>query len=120
MLPPMRPSPIIPSCIASTPLFEGLFKRRRQCREPGFDALSKMDAQHPPAALGEDAEIAACLCRLDHPEGIFLPRHRQILRVRTGDLQDHTAVRPALVDLTGRMQEARAEAETGRDFLLVA
>ena len=79
-----------------------------------------MDAQHAPVALGQHLEIAARLRRLDDAEGVFLARHREIVGVVAGDLQEHAAVRPALVGLPGRMQEARPEAEAGGDALAVA
>ncbi len=88
--------------------------------EAGIEIAFEVDAKRAPAALGEHLEIAARLRRLDNAEGVFLARHRQILGVVAGDLQEHTAVRAALIGLPGRMQKARAKAEAGRAFKPVA
>src|SRR5665213_115910 len=79
-----------------------------------------MDPERSPPALGQHIEIAARLRRFYHAETIFLPRHGQILRLVAGDLEEHTAIRAALIGLSGRMQEARSELEAGGDALAVA
>src|SRR5215472_15930523 len=78
---------------------------------------------HPecaPAALGKHLEISSCLCSLHDPKSIFLTRHRQVVRVVAGHLQEDAAIRPAFVGLSSGMEEARTKAETYRDMLLVA
>src|SRR5277367_1382715 len=79
-----------------------------------------MDAQCAPPALGQDLEIAARLRRLDYAKSVFLTGHRKIRLVVASNLQNHAAVRAALIRLAGRMQKARAKAETGRCFGAVA
>src|SRR5580658_3055495 len=76
----------------------------------------EMHAQRTPATLGEHAEIASRLRCLDHAKAGLLARHRQILRVVGGDLQEHAAVRTAFIGLTRRMQETRTEFRAGRDM----
>src|SRR5215469_5407177 len=72
------------------------------------------------AALGKHSEISSCLCSLHDPKSIFLTRHRQVVRVVAGHLQEDAAIRPAFVGLSSGMEEARTKAETCRDMLLVA
>ena len=81
---------------------------------------AEMDAQGPAAALGQHVEIAPRLRRLDDAEGEFAAGYRQVSGIVAGDLQEHPGIGAALVGLTGRMQEPRAEAEAGRDALAVA
>ena len=75
-----------------------------------------MDAQRSSSALGKHVEIATRLRRLDDAKARLLAGHLEISSVG-GDLQEHAAVRPALVGLAGRMQEARPELGAGRDML---
>src|SRR5215472_10802969 len=82
--------------------------------------LAEVHAQSAAAALREYLEISACLSGFDHTEGVFLPRDGEIQGVVTGDLQEDAAVGAAFVGLPGGMQETRAEAQTGGDFLGVA
>src|SRR5271170_1390159 len=84
--------------------------------ETGIEITGDVRPQSAPAALGKDPEIAARLRLLDDAKGIGLARHRQILGIVTGDLQEDAAVRSALICLSRRMLEARAEADTGRRF----
>ena len=79
-----------------------------------------MHPQGAPSALGEHVEVAACLGGLDDTEARAVPRDRQILVVFRGDLQEHAGVRASFVSLAGRVQEARAEADAGRDLAAVA
>src|SRR5579862_2309103 len=114
----MRPSPIIPSCIAglpypSRPLFQSLFQRRSERGQALLDTIGEMHAQGSAPAVGEHVEVAARLRRLDHAERIFGARHRQIGRIAAGDLQEDATVRATLVGLSGRVQETWAEAEAG-------
>src|SRR5580704_16215406 len=88
--------------------------------ETGLEITGDVHPERPPAALGEHVEIAARLRRLDDPEGVPGAGDRQVVGVGAGDLSEHAAVRPALVGLPGRVQEARPEAEARRQLLLVA
>src|SRR5258708_25001687 len=78
-----------------------------------------MDAQRAPPALGEDIEIAARLRRLHGTETVRRAGHGEVSRIIAGDLQKDTAIGSALVGLSGRMHEAWAEAEAGRDTLRI-
>src|ERR1700754_470083 len=126
MLAPIRPRPIIPSCMICFPFFPGIARRRlpegllnggsESCKTC-LDILAEMHAQDAAVAFGKHLEVASRLCGFDNAEGVFLPRHRDVGLVVASDLQEDAAVRPALVCLSCRMQEARAEAETGRHAL---
>ena len=124
MFAPIRPRPIIPSCMLPapsrviTPAPASI--AASSVLQAGGHVRAEMDAQRAPAALGQHLEVAARLGRLDDAEGVLLARHRQVVRVVAGDLQEDAAVRPALVGLAGRVQEARPEAEAGGDALPVA
>ena len=83
--------------------------------QPRRDIRTEMDAQRAAVALDEHLEIAARLRRLDDAERVALAGHRQVRGVVAGDLQEDAGVGAALVGLAGRVQEARAEAEAGRD-----
>ena len=97
------------------PLTECVCDRGVQHLQPRSKIALQMHPQRAPAAFGQHVEIAARLRRLDDTERRLLAGHRQILRVIGGDLQEHAAVGPALVGLSGRMQEARSELGAGRD-----
>src|SRR5580704_6158881 len=123
ILPPMRPKPIMPSCIGLLPIFRlcqrvsnGVLER---C-QAGGDVRAEMDAQEAPVAFGQHFEVAARLRRLDDAKGVFLIRHLQIGGVIAGDLQEHAAIWAAFVGLPGRMQEPRPKAKTGGDVLAIA
>src|SRR5882724_5564817 len=132
MLAPIRPRPIIPSCILSAPklrIVRGKLPRESRNRllhgfakhfESGLQVLAEVHAQSAAPAFGENVEIAAGLGRLDDAERIFLAGHGEIGSVIAGNLQKDTAVRAAFVGLSRGMQEARSEAEACRDFLFVA
>src|SRR6266550_4755260 len=79
-----------------------------------------MSAKRAPAALDEDLEVPARLCCLHHTEAVTPARDLQVERVVAGDLEEHAAVRTALVGLSGRVQEAGTEADTGCDAPAVA
>ena len=59
------------------------------------------------------------MCRLDDAETRLLAGHLEIPVLVGRDLQEHAVVWPALVGLSGRMQEARAELGAGSEMLLV-
>ncbi len=79
-----------------------------------------MDAQGAAVAVGQDLEVSAGLCGFDDAESVFLPGNLQILRIVTGDLEEHAAVRASFICLSGGVQEARTEAEASGDVLAVA
>jgi hypothetical protein len=98
-------------------------------REARRHVGAEMQAQDAPPALAEHLEVALCLRRLDGAETVLMPRqppqppqppHIEIGGVVAGDVQKHAGVRAALIGLTGRMEKARSEAETGGDPLAVA
>src|SRR5882724_2350699 len=119
MLPPIRPRPIMPSCILASLVQCFRYGGIKCCQRRGEVAL-EMNPQRPSSAFGEHVEIAACRRCLDDTKTRLLARHRQIPGVIGGDLQEHAAVRTALVGLAGRMQETRAEFGAGGDVALVA
>src|SRR5262245_38295745 len=110
MFAPIRPSPIIPSCIAVS-LGEGPLDRLAELREPAGDVGAEVDTKGAPAALGEHGEVAARLGGLDDAEREVPAGNREVGCVVSGDLQEDAAVRAALVGLAGRVEEARAEAD---------
>src|SRR5919109_3015388 len=101
MLPPMRPNPITPSCIATSSsqlgshqrVANGLFERR----QTGCHFDTEMYPQNAPAALHQDVEIAARLGSLDQAETVLLIGYIDVRRIVTGDLQEHTGVQAAFV-----------------------
>src|SRR5579875_1787717 len=117
MLAPIRPSPTMPSCILASPLRESLIPRVGERTQPGRDIRAEMHAQGAPSAFGQHVEIAARLRRLHDGKPVAMAGNGQILGVLAGDLQEHAAVRPALVRLPGGVQEARAEAHARRHML---
>src|SRR6188508_845896 len=129
MLAPIRPSPTIPICIECVLLKRAwriagalagrgewrLVDEARERFETGGDVGAEMDAEHAAASLREHGDVAPGLRRLDDAERVLLPRHREIAGVVGRDLQEDALVGAALVGLPGRVQEARAEADAGRD-----
>jgi hypothetical protein len=67
----------------------------------GRDIGSKMNAQRAPSPLSQYGEVASGLRCLDHAEGIFLTRHRQIFSIICRNLQENAGVRAALIGLAG-------------------
>src|SRR5882724_1305692 len=123
MLPPMRPKPIIPSCIGSSPVTRlcerschGVLERGQAAR----DVLAEMDAQDAPAAFDQNPEIAVRLRRLDDTESEFLIRYLDVGGVVAGDLEEHAGIGASLVGLSGRMKEPRPEADASSDTFAVA
>src|SRR5665213_390480 len=123
MLPPMRPSPMMPICILHYSLKQVLVERCidcvRQFLKAGIDML-KVYAQHATVAFHQHCEVAASLRCLDQSKAVGMSGHIYISRVIAGDLQKHTGVRAAFVGLPGRMLEARSETEAGGGTGLVA
>src|SRR5579864_1867266 len=79
-----------------------------------------MHSQRAPVAFRENLEVTASLRGFDDAECEFLPGHWKVDLVVTGHLQEYTRVRTAFVGLSGGMQEARPESETGSDALFIA
>src|ERR1700692_3335981 len=117
ILPPIRPRPIMPSCIL-IPLIQRFDYRVIQHLETCFEIALQMHPQRTPAAIGQDVEVAARLGGLDDPETRLLAGYREVSFVVRRDLQEHTAVGSALVGLAGGMQETRPELGTGSDMTL--
>src|SRR5207248_7158663 len=83
----------------------------RQLQELARIAVLEVDAQRTPAARLQHLEIAARLRREERRESVGLPRDGDIGATVDGDLHEHAVVRPALVQLSRRVQEARPEPE---------
>src|SRR5919197_1648108 len=90
MFPPIRPRPIIPSCICLS--------------------LLEMDARDAAAALLQRREVARGLRADQLREAERLIRDRQLVTGLVDDLQEEPRRRAALVQLARRVQIARAEA----------
>src|SRR6266478_7733532 len=119
MLEPIRPRPIIPSCIVSLRSAYGLRDGFRERLQAPLHVRPQVRSQCTAFALGQYLEIAARLCRLHHAKGVLLAWHWQIIRVVAGNLEEHTGVWAALISLPGGMQKPRAEAATGGHSLAV-
>src|SRR6476620_8156368 len=91
MLPPIRPRPIMPSCIRKIPLVERFGYGGIQRGKRRLEIALEVDPQRAPAAFGQHVEIAARLRCLDDAEARFLSRHRQIPGIVSGDLEEHAA-----------------------------
>src|SRR5437868_5493833 len=79
-----------------------------------------MNPESAAMPLGQYLKIAASLRGFNDAEGVLLTRRRQIDRIIARDLQKHAAVWAAFVTLSRRVKEARPEAKTCRDSLLVS
>src|SRR5262245_41220404 len=110
MLPPMRPKPMIPSCIENSLLTAGprpalradrVLDRSLQPRQSVADIRTQMNAQRAAASLRQHLKVAACLRRFDHAERIALAGDGEIGGRVRGDLEKHAGVRSAFVGLTG-------------------
>src|SRR6185312_3925643 len=77
-------------------------------------------SQRAAAARLQHLEVAARLGRLHDSERVTPAGDLEVGRVVARDLQEHTAVRPALVGLAGRMEKAWPEAGAGGDLAAVA
>src|SRR5215218_10654290 len=103
MLPPMRPSPIIP-------IFTSLASSGRRPRSH----VLQSDPPDAAPALAERLEVARGL-RLDEPaEAEVAIRNRQLLAEVVHDLDEDTRARAALVQLSRRVQVARPEPDGDR------
>src|SRR6185312_3739811 len=122
MLPPMRPSPMTPTCMAfvldsST---QGAFDGARHLSQAGLDIAAQIEPQDAPAAVRQDREIAGRLRGLDDAEAQVADRHGDVVSRLGGDLQKHPGVGPALVGLAGGMQVTRPEAQDRGQMLAIA
>ena len=95
-------------------------RRLGNSRNSSVDVGGDMRAQDAPTALGEHLEVARGLRRLDHAEARTTSRNGEIVRRPCRDLKKNAGVRPALVGLPGRMQEARPKLQTRRGARSVA
>src|SRR5436305_5432307 len=116
MLPPMRPRPSIAICIGSSP-------DELHCLANGIDELARVavldvDAERAPPARLQNLEIATRLRGEERREAVWLPGNGEVLAAIARRLEEDAVVRAALVQLPGRMEEARAESgsagEAGR------
>jgi len=73
-----------------------------------------VNPQYPAAAFLQRRQVPQRLCPRQAPETVAGPGHFDVFDVVGGDLQEHAAVRSALVQLPGRMQERRPPAERRR------
>ncbi len=86
------------------------FDDRFEPRQAG-DRIGEMEAESTAASLLERGQVAERLCGDERPERLGPARDRQIPGRIGGDLEEDPGVRPALVELPGRVQEARPEPE---------
>jgi hypothetical protein len=61
-----------------------------------IDVARDVRVQHPPAALGQHAEVAPRLRRLDHAEARLAARNVEIGSWLRRNLEKHAGVRPPL------------------------
>src|ERR671924_2040643 len=108
MFPPIRPSPTIPSCIASRPFgalperpLDGLADHDK----PAIDVPTEVHPERAPITLGEHFQVATRLSRLHYAERVLMPRNGDVRRVVASDLQEDARVRAALVGLARRVEE---------------
>src|SRR5439155_19348854 len=90
--------------------------QRRQARS---NIGAQMHAQGPAVTLGEHFKIAPRLRRFHHAESVPLAGDLQIVGIVASDLQKNSAVRAALVSLSGRVEKARSETQARRHALRV-
>src|SRR5688500_9169990 len=106
-------------CLLSTGYFFLLFAHPRPDRRGFADYLeeaaearahvrAQLDADGATAAGRERAEVAERLRLLERREGEGLAGYRNVARVGRRYLDEDAAVGAALVELAGRVQEARA------------
>src|SRR6266568_4012386 len=127
MLAPIRPRPIIPSCMLA-PFQNGTVATLRQyLPDDGFElrqvclrVFPNMHPQGAPVSIGEHLEVAAGLRRLDDAKGIFMSGNRQINGVVAGNLQKNSAVGTAFIGLASGVQKAWSKTEARSHTLAVA
>src|SRR5690349_8591109 len=121
MFPPIRPSPTMPSFMASllgTPGFAD--RSRRRAAPPGgcaaspsprFEEIGQGDAAGPDAAGLERAQVARGLGLLEVAEAEGLARDLDLVVIVGRDLHAHDRSWSTLVELAGGVEEPRAEPE---------
>src|SRR5215471_3595696 len=87
--------------------------RGEQRGQAAVDVRAEVHAQYPPPAPYQHLQIAQRLRVSQGGEAVALAGDRQIGGRVGGDLQEHAVVGAALVQLPGRVQEARAVADGG-------
>ena len=80
----------------------------------------EVNSRHAAAGLGQGLEIAQGLGRLQRPETVAGARDDELLRVVAGELQKEPVRLPALVELAGGVQIARAVRHRGGDLEAIA
>src|SRR5262249_28735274 len=116
MLAPIRPRPIIPSCIEAWLLCEKTSAANCafELSQSPRDVFAEVNTKQAPATLRECLKIAHRL-RLDQlPERVIRFRHGQRLGWLIHELHEEACIRPTLVQLAGRVQEPRTVAERRR------
>src|SRR5258708_16498579 len=74
-----------------------------------------MDANHSPPMRLKRLKVAEVLRLVQHRKVVRCPGYRNGLAIVLCDLQEQSGVGSTLVQLAGRVQEARAVTERGRD-----
>ena len=72
-----------------------------------------MHAHGAATPVGQRLEVTSGLRSVDDTKGVWLSRHREVMRFVSGDLEEHPTVGTALVRLSGRVQIARAKPNAG-------
>src|SRR5207245_10972517 len=93
--------------------------RLLQSSQPCHHVGAKVDTERAAVALAQAEEVAERLRRLEHAERVGLAGDRQIFRIVGRDLEEHPRVRPALVQLSRRVEEAGSLPKRPRRLLLV-
>src|SRR5437763_7758851 len=123
MLAPMRPRPIIPSCIQAP--FSGTRGQRvldhaQQRAQACLGASLEVDAQHAAAVSPQRLQLAQRLGPLELAERVRLASYRHVDLVVGRQQQVDARAWTTLVELTGRVEIARPVAGRGRDVEPVA
>src|SRR3954447_21403383 len=114
MFPPIRPRPTMPSCISvpsvgcgdAAPLCS-----RHSAPQPAGGTLKVLQshAHYAPVELRKRREVTGRLRADQAPETELATRDRQLVAWVVDHLDEQPGVRPALVELPGRVQVPRAE-----------
>ena len=120
MFAPIRPSPTIPMSMAASFALRpetraACNQRTAQRLEPARNVALQMHAHDRPPMGRERLEVADRLRALQLPERERPAGYRYVARVHCRYLQEHAFCRSALVQLPGRVKEARTVAERRRD-----
>src|SRR5260370_15799711 len=116
MLPPMRPRPTIPISMV-IPSGAWLLDRCSNCCRQRLPTCSRLSAerhpQHREPARCERLQVAQRLRLLEDRKAVRLAGDGHVFRVVLDDLQKKADLRAALVQLSGRVEEARPVARGG-------